>query len=58
MKYICIIKLLDGSRFEFETDKNNVDFNFNNHYIIVPDKEKEIYLNADNVVFIVFKKGE
>lgn len=58
MKYLCKIKMLDGSRFEFETDNNDVMLSGSKQFYVVPSKDKEVFLNPDNVVYISFTKGD
>ena len=56
MKYLCKIKMVDGSRFEFETEnKGKVD---PGDWITVSFKDKTVVLNKDHVVSITLTKGE
>lgn len=58
MKYLCKIKMLDGSRFEFETDNDDVMLSGSKQFYVVQSKDKEVFLNPDNAVYISFTKGD
>lgn len=54
MKYLCKIKMLDGSRFEFETEDENLNKTITGAYYIIRKDDKRILLNANNIVYISF----